>query len=221
MRAIADDMDSKWCPRLEPDKQEPFDSLVRYLQLEEYMGLKDATKAAVADFPTLVAAPQRVQRVLVSQDQHTATLLPEGDCFYNSVTSSQLQGPVCYLKCKVHVLEEWVFFGIGKNLDMDEMVPWSQINTYGWGNYSSFTNGKILQSLSEGWQAGDWVVLKLDLPRNTLSISHGSTCTAGTMFMPIPGFADAPGQPVFHIILRSRGDQIQVLPVTSEDRLLF
>jgi len=95
MRAIADDIDSKWSPRLESDKQQPFDSLVRYLQLEEYMGLKDATKAAVADFPTLVSASQRVQRVWVSQDQHTATLLPEGYCFYKSVTTSQLKGPVC------------------------------------------------------------------------------------------------------------------------------
>lgn len=71
MRAIADNIDSKWCPRLEPDKQEPFDSLVRYLQLEEYMGLKAAMNAAVADFPTLVSAGKHV---LVSQDEHTATL---------------------------------------------------------------------------------------------------------------------------------------------------
>ncbi len=56
LRAIADDMDSAWCPRLEPNKQEPFDSLVRYLQLEEYMGLKAAMEAAVADFPTLASA---------------------------------------------------------------------------------------------------------------------------------------------------------------------
>ena len=72
MRAIADDTDSKWCPRIDSDKQEPFDSLVRYLQLEEYMGLKAAMKAAEAEFPTLVSASQRV---LVSQDQHTATIL--------------------------------------------------------------------------------------------------------------------------------------------------
>jgi len=39
--------------------------------------------------------------------------------------------------------------------------------------------------------------------------------------MPIPGFADAPGQPVFLIILDSSGDHIQVLPITSEDRLLL
>ncbi len=218
MRAIADSIDSKWCPRIDSDKQEPFDSLVKYLQLEEYMGLKAAMKAAVADFPTLVSASKGV---LVSQDQNRATFLPEGNRFYESVASSQLQAPVCYLKCKVHVLDEWMFFGIGKSPDMAHTLPWSQINTYGWSTHSSIVNGEAQQSHGEGWQAGDWVLLKLDLPNNMLSISHGNASTAGTMFMPIPDFADAPGHPVFLIILSSRGDHIQVLPVTSEDRLLL
>lgn len=215
MRAIADDIDSKWCPRIDSDKQEPFGSLVRYLQLEEYMGLKASMKAAVADFPNLVSASQRV---LVSQDQHTATILPEGECFYNSVASCQLQAPVCYFKCKVHVLEEWMFFGIGKSPDMAHTVPWSQPNTYGWSNHSIIVNSRALQSHGKGWQAGDWVILKLDLPNSMLSISHGN---ASTMFMPIPGFAEAPGHPVFLIIVSSGGNNTQVLPVTSEDRLLF
>ena len=73
MRAIADDIDSKWCPKVDSDKQEPFDSLVRYLQLEEYMGLKAAMKAAVADFPSLASA---AKGVLMSQDKHRATVLP-------------------------------------------------------------------------------------------------------------------------------------------------
>ena len=145
----------------------------------------------------------------------------KGDCFYNSVTSSQLQGPVCYLKCKVHVMEEWMFFGIGKNVDMDNMRPGSQVNTYGWSNDCSFANGKLQRCPAEGWQAGSWVLLKRDLPNRMLSISHGIASPAGTMFMPIPGFADAPGHPVFLVIFTSKGDQIQVLPVTSEDRLLF
>lgn len=41
-------------------------------------------------------------------------LLLEGDCSYSSVASSQLEAPVCYLKCKVHVLEEWMFLGMVK-----------------------------------------------------------------------------------------------------------
>ncbi len=160
--------------------------------------------------------------MLVSQNQHTATVHPEGD-FYNSVASCQLQAPVCYLKCKVHVLEmeKRMFLGIGKSPDMAHTVLWSQPNTYGWSNHNIIGNGRLLQSHGKGWQAGDWVLLKLDLPNSMLHISHGNASTAGTMFMQIPGFADAPGHPVCLIILGSRGDQIQVLPVTSEDRLLL
>ena len=184
------------------------------------MGLKAAMKAAEAEFPTLVSASQRV---LVSQNQHAATILFEGDCCYSSVASSQLEAPVCYLKCKVHVREEWMFFGIGKSPDMAHTLPWTQINTYGWSTCSIIVNGKAQQSHGKGWQADDWfllplVQLKLDLPNKMLSISAS---TAGTMFMPIPGFTEAPGHPVFLIILSSGGDHIQLLPVTSEDRLLL
>ena len=109
-------------------------------------------------------------------------------------------------------------FGNGKSPDIAHTLPWTQINTYGWNTHSSIVNGEAWPSHGKGWQADDWVLLKLDLPNKMLSISVSS---AGTMFMPIPGFADAPGHPVFLIILSSRGDHIQVLPVTSEDRLLL
>lgn len=103
------------------------------------MGLKAAVKAAEAEFPTLVSA---LQRVLVSQDQHTATILFEGDCCYSSVAFSQLETPVCYFKCKVHVIEEWMFLGIGKSPDMAHTLPWTQINTYGWSTHGSIVNGE-------------------------------------------------------------------------------
>ncbi|DBA80172.1 TPA: hypothetical protein ACH3X2_007640 [Trebouxia sp. C0005] len=109
-----------------------------------------------------------------------------------------------------------MFFGIGKSLDMKQTLPWSQIDTYGWSYHSRFAHGKALRSHGERWQAGDWVLLKLDLPNNLLSILRSSASTAGTIFMPIPDFADALGHPVFLVILNSSVDHAQVLPVSSE-----
>ena len=130
MRAIADSIDSKWSPRIESDTQEPFDSLVRYLQLEQHKGLTAAMKAAVADFPTLVSA---AKGVLMSQDQHRATVLPDSKFTFKSVASSQLEAPVCYLKCKVHVLEEGM-----RNRGMD----WQK---RGHGTYSALVTNQYVR----------------------------------------------------------------------------
>ncbi len=135
MRAIADDIDSKWCPRIDSDKQEPFGSLVRYLQLEEYMGLKASMKAAVADFPNLVSASQRV---LVSQDQHTATILPEGECFYNSVASVSYKHQFAISSAKCMCLRNGCFLGLVKAQTWRIQCP---------GHNATLTGGAITASL--------------------------------------------------------------------------
>jgi len=136
------------------------------------------------------------------------------------ITASSL-GDICYFKCKLCHVNEWVFVGVGADLALDGKRNYSASTTYGWdmGN-EQYIGGKHKSCQSElQWTNGDWVLIKADFLARKLSMVSTQASTPLTMPLEVP--ANLQDRYVFQVIMNDCNHQVELLPVTAEDQQLL
>ena len=203
-------------PQVGQDKQHAFRDLIKYLALEDFMGCVPSTALC------LVAAHPDIRL-----QAGVAETTSKSD-YYRSINMGHLTSEVCYMKCKVHVIKQWMFFGIAAGIDVaadgTQHVPYADPSSFGWAApRQQYRFGKDVGSDIQ-MQSGDCILLKADLAQNKLSMR----CTAGRPSAAGQHtemtFTLTPKQrkkAFFHVILFWSGDKVELLPVTPEDQLLF
>lgn len=203
--------DSIPLPEIEPGKRKIFRDLVKYLSLEEYMGMGCLSLAK------FVRAHPAVQ---ILEEGQRAKLLA-GQSKYNSVVAELCNQQVGFLKVKIHQAKshsvEWIFLGIGQNINLSANDNYSASSSYGWSSNGVQWVGGAHTPSQVKWRNGDWVLLKLDLQANRLSM------LASGLASPYQVTIQPAGQYKydFHVILYNVGDEVEILPVTAEDQQLL
>ena len=208
-------------PQVEQHKQQAFNNLVKYLVLEEYMGYSCPSNSALH---FIAAHPD------VNLTEQLATVRTPEWALYRSIKIGPIVGEVCYMKCKLHALHERAFFGIAADVDVaagdscyaKEMLHASSYaSSYGWTNaYEQWVCGRFSMN-DDGitFSAGDWVSLKADFGKNKIFARSSQRFQPAQIIL---GTAtEMRSKAFFHVMLYSPGDQIELMPVTPEDRLLF
>ena len=129
-----------------------------------------------------------------------------------------------YMKFKVHAAGtlNWMYVGIGQNIDVADSFGCSARTSYGWSNNKyHWKKGEQVFAPSAKWSNGDWVMLKADMGTSRLSIT--SSQNASDIHNQVKrGFAAGlQGEAVFHLALAGTGVEIELLPVTLQDQDLL
>ena len=142
-----------------------------------------------------------------------------------SISAGPLVGNVCYMKCKVHALYNWVFFGVAAGVDVTaggtHPQHYRHVSSHGWSSNK--------QQCVCGWHSNDglnftaldWVLLKADFGNNKLSIRSSRVSIPSQAVVSLTMPPELRSRAFFHVVLFSPGDKVELLPVTAEDRLLL
>ena len=196
-------------PQVESCRRTAYIDLVKYLALEDYMGY-----SGVAALQFVQASPG----VDILGERQKAKVTTSGRSCRTVITGSSL-GNVCFLKCKICQVTDWIFVGIGADLALDSQMTYSASNSYGWDNANQqYTRGHSTSSPGDRWTNGDWVLIKADFLAGKLSMVR-QVSTPLTMSLEVP--ANLRDQYVFQVVLYYSNDQVELLPVTAEDQQLL
>ena len=195
-------------PEIEHGKRKMFTDLVKYLSLEEYMGMGCLSLAK------FVRAHPAVQ---ILEEGQRAKLSVENDK-YNSVVAELLDQEVGFWKVKIHQAKsyasDWIFLGIGQNINTSDNSTgnYSASSSYGWSSYGQmFVGGAHTDPRTDSsqvkWRNVDWILLKLDLQANRLSM------LASGLASPCHITIQPAGQITydFHVIFYNVGDEVEML----------
>jgi len=69
------------------------------------------------------------------------------------------------------------------------------------------------------WRSGEWVLVKIDFPKQQLPLVHEKASSLD--HIQLSGLRATPGTCVFHAVLYSAGDHVDILPVTAADQQWF
>ena len=197
-------------PEVEASKRNAYLDLVKYLALEDYMGY-----CTVNSLRFLQASPG-VQ--ITNDGRHAKAAVP--GIKYRSIVVGPTIDDVGYLKCKMHHVANWMFLGIGQDINLASETNYSTSTSYGWSkNKYQWTKGTHMSAPSVHWSNGDWVLIKADLRSGRLSMLASQVNTA--CHINTVGTAEGQKQYVFHVILFDTGDEVELLPVTAEDQQLL
>ena len=199
-------------PQVAQDKQHAFRNLIKYLALEEYMMCFAGTAEHFA------AAHPKVKL------QGQMATVEDGSTYPRSLHVGSLEGDIWYMKCKVHALGSWMFFGIAAGIDVSANgthLHYAHSSSFGWAPSQQFSCGNQSGG-SIQFRAGDCVLLKADFLNSKLLLRRTEASTAA--YHDELTFTLAPEQrnrAFFHVILYSYRDKVELLPVTPEDQALL
>lgn len=196
-------------PEVEAGKEHAYRDLVKYLALEEYMGYSGGICSR------FVEAGLGVQ--ISAEGRKAKGTLP--DERMKTMVTSPLSSHVCYIKCRLHNVVTWAFLGIGADVNFEAQCNTSAAATYGWSiDSQQYITGKALHSQVQ-WAHGDAVIFKADFASQKLSMISSQVSTPSSM--PLDISADSQHKYVFMVILFDTGDEVELLPVTAEDKQLL
>ena len=198
-------------------KQKAFTDLVKFLALEDYLGYTYDTALQ----PQLFTFAKASAEVTVSDDRRTATFSK-----YSRGHPSILVEPVCsrccYAKLKINSLGSRLFIGVGTNFDVSKgLEQFGTCTTYGWsfghGELFSISKGKNTRT-SEIFNTGCWVLVKADFTSQKLSMRTSSN-SSFDMLLEVAD--DVLSKYTFVVILLTYKDEVELLPVTPQDKILL
>lgn len=201
-------------PKVEASKKQAYMDLVRYLLLEDYMGYSGSAPQFALHFASASSGIQ------LDEGLQTAKLNSKTDS--RSVVIGPAISGVGYMKCKVHAAGtlNWMYVGIGQNIDVTDRFSCSVMTSYGWSNRRhQYTKGVIKHAPSAKWSNGDWVMLKADMGTRRLSIT--SSQNASDTHTSLEFAVDLHSKYVFHLALKGTGIEVELLPVTLHDQDLL
>ncbi len=202
-------------PNIDPDKQEAFRDLVKFLLLEDFMGISSSMSCAALKFTSAHSEAR------ISNEGQTASIIA-GSEGPRSILVGPMTSKVCFMKCKINCLKAWGFIGIADNINVQGDTNYSLPISYGWGRTNQhYSKGSWVQGASPvvSWSNGDWVLIKVDFLARRLSMR--STQVTSPAHIPFQIAADFQASYGFHVILYSAQDEVELLPVTMADQRLL
>ena len=197
-------------PKVEASKQQAYMDLVRYLLLEDYMGYSGSALH-------FASASSGIQ---LDEGLRTAKLASCTDAC-SLVIGPAISG-IGYMKFKVHAAGtlNWMYVGIGQNVDAADSCNYSAVTSHGWSNNQYCWNKRLhVPAPSAKWSNGDWVMLKADMGTSRLSII--SSQNASDIHTNVEFDVGLRSKYVFHLALNGTGIEVELLPVTLQDQDLL
>ena len=193
--------------------------MVKFLALEEYMGY---TSDAGLE-PTTFAIMQQSSGIEISTNRKIARVTRSLD--YQSIYLGPSCTSICYLKFRINKLKDWLHVGILAGCRVPQAYNWSKSTSHGWlldsGRFWSICQGcatlKDVQEVQFG--SSTEVIVKADFINQKLVVRFhlDVSLSSNTDYVPLEVDPDVCHKYIFLIMLKSDGDEVELLPVSGND----
>ena len=190
------------------DKQVAYDSLIKYLCLEQYMGYTTSCQPLefeAASLGIVITGHQACN--MASTERFRALVIGK------PMTAHQ----VCYMKCKMSKTQ-YALLGVCIDTNL-ELFTNKVATVYGWTTTAEqYENGVPAPSDILPWKSEDEVLLKADLKHNILQVRSTAGTTPQSLSLP----ELTTGRTYkFYAVLSDIGAGSDLLPVTELDKQLL
>lgn len=200
-------------PQVEADKQTAYMDLVKYLVLVEFMGYSsDSDTGQPLKFSSASSGVQIDhwhQRAVVSKWRQSQ--------FCTIIIEPFVQS-CCCLKLKVGRVEQWMFAGIATDIPANYNQNYSLPTAHGWddGNTQWVCGAPRHPGPSVLFGTGDTILMMANLEGKQLFLKSTRSTMHACIPLQVP--IEQQNRFAFYIMLYLAGDEVELLPVTAEDR---